>query len=68
MDKPRYEDFSDANDAESIATNDAVGGETILPEPGDGDGGGPTGGAPREGEPTYAATDESGEAIDEDEL
>jgi len=68
MEKSRYEEFAEANDEASIATNDAVGGETILPEPGDGDGGGPTGGAPREGEPIYADTDGSGEAIDEDEL
>ncbi|PZE28037.1 MULTISPECIES: hypothetical protein [unclassified Curtobacterium] len=32
-------------------TNDAVAGETVDPEPGDGTANGPTGGAPREGEP-----------------
>ena len=68
MDKPAYEEYADANDSMSLATNDAVAGETILPEPGDGDGGGPTGGAPSEGEPTYAETDDRGEALDEGDL
>jgi len=40
-------------DEESLqtATNDAVAGETVEPQPGDGTDDGPTGGAPREGEP-----------------
>ena len=42
----------DAEGKETV-TNDAVAGETVLPEPGDGDGGGPTGGSPREAEPEY---------------
>jgi hypothetical protein len=32
-------------------TNDAVAGETVEPQPGDGTDDGPTGGAPREGSP-----------------
>jgi len=62
------------DDAEAIAaeskntvTNDAVAGETVLPQPGDGDGG-PTGGSPHEGEPIYDEHGgESAEDIDLDD-
>ena len=67
MDKPRYDEFAAANDASSTATNDAVAGETILPQSGEGNDG-PTGGAPREASPVYAETDDSGEALDEGDL
>ncbi len=45
-------------ESKNTATNDAVAGETILPQTGDGDGG-PTGGSPREGEPILDEHDES---------
>ena len=55
------QDDSEVVDAESkeTVTNDAVAGETVLPEPGDGDGGGPTGGSPREAEPDFDNGQES---------
>ncbi|THG33162.1 hypothetical protein [Naasia lichenicola] len=42
----------------STVTNDAVAGETVLPQAGDGYGG-PTGGSPREGEPILDEHDAS---------
>lgn len=67
MDKPHYEELSDLIDSEGIVTNDGVAGETVDRGAGDGNDG-PTGGSPREGAPTYAETDDTGEALDEDEL
>jgi hypothetical protein len=47
-----YADESDPiHESVETVTNDAVAGETVDPEPGDGTASGPTGGAPREGEP-----------------
>jgi hypothetical protein len=48
----------DDRDDLGIATNDAVGGETVDPERGDGTDNGPTGGAPREDEPVEWEHDE----------
>ncbi|WP_420363054.1 hypothetical protein AABM26_00945 [Curtobacterium aetherium] len=41
----------DAEEALETVTNDAVAGETVEPQLGDGTDDGPTGGAPREGSP-----------------
>lgn len=48
------------------AANDAVAGETVLDQPGDGDGG-PTGGSPREGAPYAEDSDLAGQDVDLDE-
>jgi hypothetical protein len=47
-----------------ITTNDAVAGDTVDPQPGDGTDDGPTGGAPREGEPDEWEHDEDRESVD----
>ncbi len=44
-------EFDDAEESLETVTNDAVAGETVDPQPGDGTDGGPTGGAPGEGSP-----------------
>lgn len=44
-------DLDAVQESVETVTNDAVAGETVYPEPGDGTANGPTGGAPREGEP-----------------
>ena len=43
-----YDQADEFAESEQIATNDAVAGETVEPQPGDGTDDGPTGGAPRE--------------------
>jgi hypothetical protein len=50
----------------STATNDAVAGETVLPQPGTGPSG-PTGGNEREAAPELSENDLADEAIDLDE-
>lgn len=50
-------------DLATTADNDAVAGETVLDQAGSGYGG-PTGGAPREGEPSYGENDLAHESID----
>ena len=56
----------DADLADELVTNDAVAGETVFPGSGEGNYG-ETGGAPDEGEPTYARNDLDGDDIDLDE-
>jgi hypothetical protein len=45
------EDHDDVDEALDTVTNDAVAGDTVFPQAGDGTDDGPTGGAPREGAP-----------------
>ncbi|WP_207456348.1 hypothetical protein [Desertivibrio insolitus] len=62
-----FQDRVQADDLEkTIATNDAVAGETILDGPGDGNDG-PTGGAEKEFTPDYPENDLEGQDIDLDE-
>jgi hypothetical protein len=54
----------DAEEALETVTNDAVAGETVEPQPGDGTDDGPTGGAPREGSPDLWEHDDDEERPD----
>ncbi|MCS5508910.1 hypothetical protein NY546_06345 [Curtobacterium flaccumfaciens pv. flaccumfaciens] len=44
-------EVDEAEESLETVTNDAVAGETVEPQPGDGSDDGPTGGSPREGSP-----------------
>ncbi|MGA1837928.1 hypothetical protein VD659_13465 [Herbiconiux sp. 11R-BC] len=54
MSHERRDRLDDLSLGDQIATNDAVAGETVFAGEGEGDDG-PTGGAPREGEPDWDA-------------
>lgn len=61
-----YDEETQFEESQQIATNDAVAGETVLPGVGEGNDG-PTGGAPREGSPDLAPNELAGEDVDLDE-
>ncbi|MFZ7087433.1 hypothetical protein [Curtobacterium sp. RRHDQ10] len=56
--------YPDPDESLETVTNDAVAGETVLPQAGDGTDDGPTGGAPREGTPDDWEHDGEYESID----
>ncbi|MEG8034876.1 hypothetical protein QP157_05925 [Sphingomonas sp. LR61] len=49
-------EVDESEESLETVTNDAVAGETVEPQPGDGTDDGPTGGSPREGSPTCGST------------
>jgi hypothetical protein len=56
--------YTPEDESLQTVTNDAVAGETVEPQPGDGTDDGPTGGAPREGAPDEWEHDDEAEGVD----